>query len=289
MMAVLSHYELPRSGEFRFGESPGLERRWVLTLDGPTSFAELALAVGVDIRSPHPEFTSVPCTNIEVNEGYEGSPYHSEFVARYEITEANLENVNPLLRPDVWRFETQGAAVAALSYFDGNSNTVQYPLTNSAFDYFEGLTVDEAQTRVVIEANRATFPSDIATAITNTINGSTFLGAPPHTWKCQGITGELNRELVATSIVRYWKITSTLMYRQTGWNLLLPDMGFNYLAGGQKRRVMTFDFENDEWVASPVPMGLDGSGNQTFAEPAILNRRVYRTADFNLYFGNPPA
>ena len=289
-MAVLAHYELARSGEFRFGESPGLDRRFVCTVDDPgtTTMAQCAIAVNVDIGRPHPEFPLVPCTSIDINEGYEDSRYHIEFTARYEITEQNLENVNPLLRPDVWKFETQGASVPALFYFDPASNTTQYPLTNSAFDFFEGLTVDEAQTRVVIEGNIANFPVTLATALTNTINSTTYLGMGTAFWKCQGITGERVREVVGTSVVTYWRYTATLMYRQTGWNLLLPDMGFNALVGGQKRRVMTFDFENSEWVASPVPMGLNGSGAQTFGAPAILNRRVYRMVDFNAYFGTPP-
>lgn len=289
-MGVIASRELPRSGEFRFGESPGLERRWVCTLDNPgtTTMAQVVLHLGVDIGSPHPEYPSVPCTRIDINEGYEESRYHTEVVARYEINDEILNNVNPLLRPDVWKFETQGAQVPALFYFDPKSNETQYPLTNSAYDYFEGLTVDEAQTRVVIESNRSAFPSDVATQLTNCINLGYYLGASTGYWKCQGITGELNREVVGSQVVRYWKITATLMFRQTGWNLLLPDMGFNYLSGGQKRRVMTFDFENSEWIPSPVPMGLDGNGNQTFGAPAILNRRIYKLVDFNIYFGRPP-
>jgi hypothetical protein len=286
-MAVIDHYELARSGEFRFGESPGLERRFVCTLDDPgtTTGSDIAAAIGADIGSFHPEYTQVPCTSAEVIEGYEGSRYHTEVVLRYEINDDILGNINPLQRPDKWTFETQGVAVPALTYFDGNT---QKPLTNSAFDYFEGLTVDEAQTKVVIEANRPNFPSATATTLTNTINANSFLGAGAHFWKCQGITGELRRELVGTNIIKYWKITSTLMYRQTTWNLQIPDVGFNFIGGGQKRRVMTFDFENSEWIPSPVPMGLNGSGAQTFGAPAILNRRVYREIDWSPFFGNPP-
>jgi hypothetical protein len=286
-MAVLNHYELARSGEFRFGESPGLERRFVCTLDDPgtTTFGQCATAIGVDIGSFHPEYTAVPCTSAEVIEGYEGSRYHVEVVYRYEINDDILENINPLQRPDKWTFETQGVAVPALTYFDEGQIK---PLTNSAFDYFEGLTVDEAQTKVVIEANRLNFPSAIATGLTNTVNQFAFLGAPQHRWKCQGITGEIRRDLVGTQIVKYWKIVCTLMYRQTSWNLQLPDVGFNFIGGGQKRRVMTFDFENSEWIPSPVPMGLNGNGAQTFGVPAILNRRVYREANFSAFFGSPP-
>ena len=290
-MAVIAHRELPRRGEFRFGESPGLERRFVCTVDNPgtTTMSQCATAVNVDIGSAHPEYPFVPCTRLDIVEGYEESRYHIELVARYELTDEVALGVNPLFRPDVWKFETQGAQVPALFYFDPNSNSTQYPLTNSAFDYFEGLTVDEAQTRVVIEMNRSFFPSAIATQLTNCVNSDFWLGAGAAFWKCQGITGEQRRELVGTTLVNYWFITATLMYRQTGWNLLLPDMGFNQLVGGQKRRVMTFDDQNNEWIPSPVPMGLNGSGQQTFGAPQILNRRVYRAVSFNAYFGNPPA
>lgn len=178
----------------------------------------------------------------------------------------------------------------ALYYFDGagNDNGSLRPLTNSAFDYFEGLSVDEAQSQAVITGNRPTFPSALAVALTNTINFLPYLGGAAHTWKCAGIAATRESKLVGTLLVNYWAFTTTLIYRQTGWNLLLPDMGFNALVGGAKRRVMTFDFENSEWVASPVPMGLDGFGQQTFGAPAILTRRVYRQVDFNIYFGTPP-
>lgn len=290
-MAVIAFRELARSGEFRFGDSPSLERRFVCTVDNPgtTTFAQCSQAIGIDIGSRHPEYTDVPCTSADISEQYEGSRYHVEVIYRYEINDQLLDGLNPLLRPDVWQFETQGVAVPVFRYFDvpGNNFSTK-PLTNSAYDYFEGLTVDEAQTRVVITGNRQNFPSNLAIALTNTINLSSWLGAPANTWKCQGITGELRRELVATDLVKYWQVTVTLMYRQSGWDLQLPDMGFNYLASGQKRRVMTFDFENSEWIPSPVPMGLDGFGNQTFGAPAILTRRVYRQVEFNTYFGNPP-
>jgi hypothetical protein len=79
------------------------------------------------------------------------------------------------------------------------------------------------------------------------------------------------------------------MYRQTGWVLQLPDVGWNYLSGGQKRRAMVFDFENGEWVASANPVGLDGSGNQTSGQPAVLQRRVNQVANFTTLFGTPPS
>jgi hypothetical protein len=66
-------------------------------------------------------------------------------------------------------------------------------------------------------------------------------------------------------------------------------VGWNYLSGGQKRRAMVFDFENGEWVASANPVGLDGSGNQTSGQPAVLQRRVNQVANFTTLFGTPPS
>ena len=88
-MAVLSVDEMPRSGAFRFGESPELTRRFVILIsdaDGTTS-AEIAAAVGIDIGSRHPSYPSVPCVSIELNEGYNGDPSLVEFVAQYGVND----------------------------------------------------------------------------------------------------------------------------------------------------------------------------------------------------------
>jgi hypothetical protein len=51
---------------------------------------------------------------------------------------------------------------------------------------------------------------------------------------------------------------------------------------------MVFDEKNAEWVASASPIGLNGSGNQTFGQPAILYRRVNPAMDFTSLLGLPP-
>lgn len=287
-MAVVEYNEMPRTGIWRFGESPDLTRRWVVTVDSPgsTTNAQVGQAIGVDIGSKHPEYRRVPCFEVELNEHYNENPYQIEFIARYNLREGDGESPNPLDRPAVWKFETMGQAVPALYYYDDNN--ARRPLTNSAFDLFEGLTTDEAYTRVTIRQNLPSFPSGLATALTNRINSDEYIFGNPGTWKCQGITGELRREVVLLDVVEYWETTATLMFRMSGWNLFLPDMGFNYISGQQKRRVMTFDPENAEFIPSPVPMGLNGNGAQTFGAPAILERRIYETAAFSTYFGNPP-
>lgn len=292
-MAVIAWRELARQNSHRFGESPVYTRTFVCTLNNPdTTSAEMVTACGVTHGAPHPEWALMLVHNLEMEEQYEGSRYHSLLTAEYQLPEFEAGGsaqyaANPLLRPDIWTFQTQGAAVPAFFYYD-DTNT-QKPLTNSAYDFYQGLTVDEAQTKVVITGNRAVFPSAIATAVTNTINDATYLGGAQDCWKCQGISGELKVEVVGDAEIAYWIVKAELLYRQTGWNLLLPDVGFNYIASGQKKRAMVKDEENGEYVASANPVALNGSGVQTAGAPAILTRRVYRRVNFGTFFGTPPA
>lgn len=291
-MAVLASRELARQNSHRFGESPVYVRTFVCTLDNPdTTAAETVLACGVTHGAPHPEWALMLVHNLEMEEQYEGSRYHSLLTAEYQLPEFEAGGTaqyaaSPLARPDIWAFQTQGAAVPAFFYYDG---TTQKPLTNSAHDFFQGMTVDEAQQKVTITGNRAAFPSAIAAAVTNCVNGSGYLGGAQDCWKCQGISGELKTEVVGDAEVAYWQVKAELLYRQTGWNLLLPDVGFNYISGGEKKRAMVKDEENGEYVASANPVALNGSGAQASGAPAILNRRVYRQIDFTTFFGVPPA
>ena len=287
-MAITHHREMPRENSFRLGESRELTRRFVVTHDGtPPTGTELATALSVDLGVVHPEYTGNYVLSIDYRENYEDSQYHGEVVVKYGIADTT-QLAAPTLRQPIWSFTTQGTSVPALWYYSGSGNGNLQPLTNSAFDYFSGLTTDEAQCKVVIRQNLATFPNQLAIALTNTINSSPWISGPAYCWKCQGISGELKFEEYGNAIHRYWEVTTELLYRQTGWVLQLPDVGFNFLSGGQKRRGMVFDFQNGEWVASPGPIGLDGSGNQTLGAPAILQRRVHREVNFNQYFGSPP-
>lgn len=289
-MSVNSWRELPRTVTHLIGESPEFERRFVVTLDNPDTNAGTVIAqVGATHYSSHPEFAAARCYDVAVNEAYEGNRYWHEVVARYKIPEANELDLDllPWLRPDVWKFATQGVAVPALYYYDG---TTQKPLTNSAGDYFEGLTIDEAQQKITIQSNRRQFPSAHAAAVTNCVNDGPYLGFAQDCVKVQGISGEQVTEQVNGAEVRYWKITSELLARQTGWNLLLPDIGFNYIDGGVKRRADVRGPDGD-MIPSANPIALNGTGGKQSGAtlPAILTRRAYRRITMSTYFGTPPS
>ena len=289
MGSVVSSKELPRKGVFEIGKPRALTREFVVIMSddnlttAPPTPANIAAAIGVDIGSAHPDYPYNRVRKITLTEGYEGSPYHAHMLCEYGVITAD-ELVAPTSRSPVWDFESAPGEIPTLTYYDGNTLR---PLTNSAFDYFPGLVTQESTVVATVVQNFATFPNAWYAAM-NHVNNATYLGCPVHSVKVQDVRVTTTREEFSGGLVSYWQATAKLHYRQSGHNLQLPDIGWNFLASGQKRRAMVFDFDNSEWVASPNPVGLDGSGGLTLGVPAILNRRVNPEANFASLFGTPP-
>jgi hypothetical protein len=207
--------------------------------------------------------------------------------AEYSIVR-DEELLDPVSRPSIWSFEGQGIETPALYYYSGSGNGTMYPLTNSAGDYFPNLTTSEFCVRATVSKNFQNLPSAQLQA-TNCVNSDSYLGGGAHTWRCAGVSITYSYEEWGGNVIKFWTASSELVFRLTGWDLQLPDVGWNYIESGQRRRAMVFDFENGEYVASANPVGLNGSGGQTFGTPAILVRRVAPEIAFAPVFGTPPS
>jgi hypothetical protein len=287
-MAVLSWREvLPRTLSHRFGESPSAETKVIATVDEPTATQSVINAVGVVHGDPHPEYPYLRMLDASLTEL---DRQHVEITYRYELPRQEDLDPNPLARPDVWSFSTGGAQVPALTYYNGSGNSDLRTLVNTANDFFEGVTALEAEVRASISGNRSTFPLATAANVTNCINASTYLGGAAHTWQCAGISGQQASEVVNGVEIRYWQVTAELVYRRSGWDLQLPNVGWHYITGGQRRRAYVIDWDNVEYLPSATPRPLTESGNIKAGDeyPDILVRRVFPEVDFSTYFGTPP-
>lgn len=286
-MAVIDFREIiPRTYSHKFGESPTAERRYAVTVDAPESTGVVIGAVGIRHGDSHPEYSFLKMLDASVTET---DRQHVEITYKYELPKQKDLDPNPLARPDVWSFSTGGAQVPALVYYSGGGNATKKPLQNSAKDYFEGLTVSEAEVRATISGNRAAFPLSVAASVTNTVNAGSYLGGEEHTWFCAGVGGQQATEVVNGVEIRYWQITVELIYRQSGHDLLLPDVGWNFLEGGKKKRAYVEDSQSSERVPSGSPRALTTAGalKADGDEPDILKRRVYPEVSFASYFGTP--
>lgn len=298
-MSVVSIKELPRSMVLELNRPAQLTRRWVLVLadnilESPLSETWLESSGFIIPRrvgntssyATHPSFPYYVLRKITYAEGYEGSPYHALVTGEYgPVTQDEM--TSPTARSAHWEFSTAPGEVPAMYYYSGEGNGQQYPLVNSAYDYFAGLVTQESTIVARITQNFTTRPDNWISS-QNFVNSDTYLGGVPHSWKVQSVSVQLASEDFNNQLVSFWRATAELHYRQSTHNYLLPDVGFNFLDGGQKRRCMVFDFQNAEWIPSPNPVGLNGSGSQTLGAPAILNRRVNPETNFTALFGTPP-
>lgn len=293
-MAVLSYRELAgRTFQHRFGEAPTAEIRYALTLDDPaTPQQSMISAVGILHGDFHPEYTYLRCVEGNVSEN-DPDPWHATISYRYEtpLRGTSEWQEDPIARKDVWSFSTGGAQVPALVYYEGDGNGDVRPLVNAAGDFFEGLTTEESEVRASISGNRDFFPLDVAAAVTNAINDAPYLGGAKHTWKCTGIGAQQATEVVNEIEKNYWQITVELLYRQSGWPMLLPHVGWNYIDGGEKKAVYVTGPIGERIAASnPQPLDTDGSLKYPGAGgvPDILTRRVSPEVHFPTYFSTPP-
>lgn len=298
---IVNVKELARTYEREINGRPIARRRWAvnlsdntLTSGGPPAIITLAEACvpgsGSSWVIPHPDLSFLYTRKFTISERFEDDPYKVEVVVEYGMLTAE-EVLHPTSRAAEWSFESQPGEVPALFYYDG---ATRRPLTNSAYDYFPGLTTEESLVRVKIKKNFLTLSAGPFAWIQlqGFVNSNTYIGCAPHTLKVAGVESAFTISEFAGQAVSYYETTATLLYRQSSHNLFLPDVGFNYIEGGEKRRAMVFDFRNNEWVASANPVGLDGNGGQTFGAPAIVGgsggRRIHPEASFSV-FGTPPS
>jgi len=289
-MSVVSYREiLPRTYSHKLGEAPRGTSKWAITVTEPIGHQTAIDTVGIYHGTVHPEYAYLVCTDASITET---DRHHVEISYTWEVPEAGQElgfQPNPIARADVWSFSTGGAQVPALTYYNGTGNGDRRPLVNAANDYFEGLTRLEAEVRLTISGNRATFPSAVAASVTNAVNDSAFLFGAAHQWFCGGITGAQASEVVNGQVVNYWQVGVELVYRQSGHDLLLPHVGWHYVASNVKYPVLVKDWD-DTYVRASTPQPLNTNGTQKSAgsAPDILTRRIYPEINYTTYFGVPP-
>lgn len=287
-MAVVSSRETTgRSFSHNFGDKPTAERRFVLTLDSTdTPAQEIINYVGISHLTPHPEYPVLKMLNASLTEATP-TPFHAEVTFSYGIPEQEDADPNPLERPDVWSFSTSAAAVPAYYYWDENTKKI---LVNTANDFFEGAQTEESEVRATIQGNRAQFPLSLATQVTGCVNNDPYLGAGQYYWKCAGISAQQATEMVNDVEIRYWQVTAELIYRQSGWPLQLPNVGYNCIEDGEKIRAYVLDPEDKVTriaCANPIALNQDGTIRLN-AAPDILVRRTNKAIDFLPLFGLPP-
>lgn len=303
-MAIVAVTEvIPRTYSHRIGDSPTADRTFKVTVDGPTSQKAAIEACGISHGAAHPEFTKLKCQTFSVTEP---DLFHIEVTASYGIQpgQDQEDGAIPWQQPDQWSFSSTSGQVALTTHFENidvdpkpGNNTIEFLLTNTANDPYEGLTKPEPLLRATVTGYRQTFPLQLAASVTTAINNAAFAGGEKHTWQCLGISATPEFGEIAGLQQQYWQIRSELIYRRSTHNLKLPNVGLHYLEDGnpiKKTRCWVIDSETGDRVPSAGPLALETNGDlkQIGAGPYPPDQhrfRIFPEVNFSQFFGNPPA
>ena len=289
MSIIAAREVIPRTFSHKFGESPTAEIKYHVTTSATVGVQVVLDHINILHGTPHPEYNYLLCSEGAVTEL---DKYHVEVTYSYSVPAIGTadSDPNPLARADIWSFSTGGAAIPALAYFHGTGNGDLRVLVNSAYDFFEGAMTEESELRATISGNRAAFPIGVAASVTNCVNNDAYLGAQQFQWKCQGVSGQQQVEVVNGVELKYWAVSVELAFRQSGWRLMLPNVGWNYIEGSEKKRAYVIDAESGEKLASSNQVALNDNGSikSPGTAPSILYRRVHPAVNFTPLFGTPP-
>ena len=269
-----------RSRQTAYGDVPVYSRIFLVRVDDPnTAFEDIAAEPGAAWLDPHPENENALLVDSNVQQDGD-SPFHYKVTFTYKSAEDLTDD--PLDRPAQFSFSGGLASAPAFWYFpNSNDNSTKRIIINTAGDPIGGLDRDEGEFNISIVLNVATFDYAKAQAYVGAINSDTFSGGSPKTWKCMSISGNRKIEEVAGTKYVYWEASTTLAYRNTGWDLQTWDVGFNEIVGGARKKIMA----GSEPVSEPAALSA-GRAKTPGQPPDMLMFRIYPMLPFTGTF--PP-
>jgi hypothetical protein len=285
-MAVVESREMyrGRSRQTTYGDVSVYTRIFLVTVDDPnTDLQEISESPGIAWLDTHPEDGDALLVDSNIQQDGD-SPFHYKLTFTYKAAEDLY--ANPINRPPQFSFSGSLASAPAFWYFpNANDNSTKRIIINSAGDPIGGLDRDEGEFTVSIVINTPP-PFDYVKAqmYVGAINSDTWSGGAPTTWKCMSISGNRKIENVGGLKYLYWEVSTTLAYRNTGWDLQTWDVGFNQIVGGARRKIMA----GSEPVSEPAALS-NGVAKTPGQPPDMLTFRIYPMRPFNGTFPALPA
>jgi hypothetical protein len=302
-MAIVSVIETAanRGVSGRVRESSRYTRSFMVKTDSPAEpMANVMGAVGIQVGYYHPEDTSVIATEFDCKPT--GDLLMFEVVWSYEAPPAseamegggtqpppppdpdNPGGVPVLTLPaDVW---SGGTSVAAIPIKTDVNDSV---IVNSAGVGVPDLQADYAFSTLSLVRSYATTAEFVGLlgTYTNRINSDTFAGAPPGTWKCQGIKWSRQSQSNDGVTFTYYSVTFEFAYDSRGWKLEQYDVGFVEKVSGELKAIVDSDGQP---ISDPLPL-VGGVAVRDGTPPTLIGGangiQVYVAVPFSTVFGYP--
>lgn len=207
----------------------------------------------------------------------------------------SVADPDPLNRPDVWSMSTTSSTVDARTYYKNagsasNRYRVLSQIENTAGEPIAGLKKRQAELTLTVKRNQSASP--FAVPVVNKTNELQWANGAPQTWLCSNMAATQQTELVGDTVLVYWEVTYSLIYREETWKLKTPNVGLTAKTqdGTGRERVMIFDqYRNRTPAPRPVPLDEDGFAKDSGEDADVLEFQIYEPIDFSSVFGDPPA
>jgi hypothetical protein len=211
----------------------------------------------------------------------------------------SVKDPNPLNRPDVWSLSASSTVVDASSYWAQEDQIhVSRQIVNTAGDPLTGLKRRQGEISMTVKGNRAASPFSLAASFINRTNSVPWANGEARTWLCTSVSAQQQSELVGTEILDFWSVSFAFAYRPETWDVQAANVGLNELyniidgnviVGTGKRRITIQDANGND-LPTPKPLPLDSAGayKGVGSVADMLSFQVYKTADFQSQFGDPP-
>lgn len=295
-MAVVSTAEIAkdRAQSGKYGETYTYTRAWTVRVDSPsTSLVDITNATGVAWLDPHPDDSSCKALEFDTKPIDEVGLLYV-VTAKYQVPPVNNTDngqeeqpgyIEGLMKIPVW------SASSSVT-----SGPVALAITNSAGQPLEGLEQEFAEFRLTLTEYHLSHSSWMSDGryYTNRVNSDSWNGGGERTWKCQGMSAQLQTENRSGASINFWEVTWEFAYRSGTWNLLPLDVGLcercdssgTPSASGEKWKTITG--QDGKPVKGPVALA-NGVALPPGTPPSVINdgdgEEVYFKAPFTSRFG----
>lgn len=261
---------------------------------------DIAMAPGVGIGDPHPEYGGVVCQEITAKpSGDTGLLWHVAIKYGMINPAADDNGNNDDLEPprDVW---TAGGSSKSVPVFMDAFDPPKI-ITNSAGDPLEGLEKEECEYTLNLTKPYATHGDwmAVAAACVDHCNSAIWHGGAIETWLCRFRNAQLEVKITEAGGLIYWSTQWEFAYKKTTWRLMpwnigyheLPEGGWSPGAGApnatERKAILGAD---GKAVKSPVALNADGTAKPPGQRPDVVQGqdgnpgvRVYPLADFSVF------
>jgi hypothetical protein len=303
--------------------SDSAQRQWKIVLSSPGESFDITEAVGVAIGDVLDETNPIPCVSFSV--AADGDSRMVRLVtARYATTPGepggdddggggggggggDPGSTEPDNRYAQISITTSMSEMPSWTWIatPGGGNNARVAAVNPCKEPVDGIIRLEPVVVLSVEQFETIDPTSKCQHVGKVnSNAGTYksLNFEPRTLLFRGLTARPATEFWGSTLYRGYRSSYEFVYRRNvqkttggdqticGWDMAIPQTGWNEKVAGETRRALvkikSADGKIDEWTQSASPIALNDDGTRRDDDPLVYRRGYADAVDFSSVFSN---